>query len=484
MGLPTFSLPLQVVKLKIVMQFDTYSYALFLPLVFFIYWGLRNHLKVQNLFLLIASYVFYGWWDWRMLSLILFTTMTTWGTALLMKGGRRSGVDKLWAAANIVTNLGILCLFKYLNFLRDSFVHLLGLFGVNPDWPTIHILLPVGISFYTFQAISYTVDVYRGNIKPTRDVVAFSVFIAFFPQLVAGPIERATNLLPQFMRKKSFDYDTALIGMRQILWGLSKKVIIADTMSGFVDPLFSNPSYYSASSMIWAGLLFAVQIYADFSGYSDIAIGSARLLNIRLQPNFRYPFFSRNMKELWQRWHISLMTWFRHYVYFPLGGSRRGQWRTALNTMIVFSLSGLWHGADWTFVIWGTVNGLLLLPFVFMPKQQLSEHASVRDIPRCLLTYFIFAMIFIAFRASGIGQLSEIGSVILHGQWLEWPSYMEALYYIIPFFVIEWLGRRQEFPLLKMQFPRVLRWTIYWGLLIGIALASLDKYTQFIYFQF
>ena len=466
------------------MQFDTYSYALFLPLVFFIYWGLRNHLKVQNLFLLIASYVFYGWWDWRMLSLILFTTMTTWGTALLMKGGRRSGVDKLWAAANIVTNLGILCLFKYLNFLRDSFVHLLGLFGVNPDWPTIHILLPVGISFYTFQAISYTVDVYRGNIKPTRDVVAFSVFIAFFPQLVAGPIERATNLLPQFMRKKSFDYDTALIGMRQILWGLSKKVIIADTMSGFVDPLFSNPSYYSASSMIWAGLLFAVQIYADFSGYSDIAIGSARLLNIRLQPNFRYPFFSRNMKELWQRWHISLMTWFRHYVYFPLGGSRRGQWRTALNTMIVFSLSGLWHGADWTFVIWGTVNGLLLLPFVFMPKQKLSEHASVRDIPRCLLTYFIFAMIFIAFRASGIGQLSEIGSVILHGQWLEWPPYMEALYYIIPFFVIEWLGRKQEFPLLKMQFPRVLRWTIYWGLLIGIALASLDKYTQFIYFQF
>ena len=454
------------------MQFDTYSYALFLPLVFFIYWGLRNHLKVQNLFLLIASYVFYGWWDWRMLSLILFTTMTTWGTALLMKGGRRSGVDKLWAAANIVTNLGILCLFKYLNFLRDSFVHLLGLFGVNPDWPTIHILLPVGISFYTFQAISYTVDVYRGNIKPTRDVVAFSVFIAFFPQLVAGPIERATNLLPQFMRKKSFDYDTALIGMRQILWGLSKKVIIADTMSGFVDPLFSNPSYYSASSMIWAGLLFAVQIYADFSGYSDIAIGSARLLNIRLQPNFRYPFFSRNMKELWQRWHISLMTWFRHYVYFPLGGSRRGQWRTALNTMIVFSLSGLWHGADWTFVIWGTVNGLLLLPFVFMPKQKLSEHASVRDIPRCLLTYFIFA------------KLSEIGSVILHGQWLEWPPYMEALYYIIPFFVIEWLGRRQEFPLLKMQFPRVLRWTIYWGLLIGIALASLDKYTQFIYFQF
>ena len=466
------------------MQFDTYSYALFLPLVFFLYWGLRNRLRLQNLFLLFASYVFYGWWDWRMLSLIIFTTVTTWGTALMMKGGRRSVTDKLWAVANVVTNLGILCLFKYLNFLRDSFVHLMGHFGVSVDWPTIYILLPVGISFYTFQAISYTIDVYRGDIKPTRDLVAFGVFISFFPQLVAGPIERATNLLPQFMRKKAFDYDTAVVGMRQILWGLGKKVIIADTMSGYVDPLFSNPSYYSASSMIWAGLLFAVQIYADFSGYSDIAIGSARLLNIRLQPNFRYPFFSRNMKELWQRWHISLMTWFRQYVYFPLGGSRRGKWRTALNTMIVFSLSGLWHGADWTFVIWGTVNGLLLLPFVFMPRRQLSAYATLRDIPRCLLTYFIFAMIFIAFRASGIGQLGEIGSVVLHGQWLEWPPYLEALYYIVPFFIIEWLGRRQEFPLMRLPFPRVLRWTIYWGLLLGISLASLDKYTQFIYFQF
>ena len=466
------------------MQFDTYSYALFLPLVFFIYWGLRNHLKVQNLFLLIASYVFYGWWDWRMLSLILFTTMTTWGTALLMKGGRRSGVDKLWAAANIVTNLGILCLFKYLNFLRDSFVHLLGLFGVNPDWPTIHILLPVGISFYTFQAISYTVDVYRGNIKPTRDVVAFSVFIAFFPQLVAGPIERATNLLPQFMRKKSFDYDTALIGMRQILWGLSKKVIIADTMSGFVDPLFSNPSYYSASSMIWAGLLFAVQIYADFSGYSDIAIGSARLLNIRLQPNFRYPFFSRNMKELWQRWHISLMTWFRHYVYFPLGGSRRGQWRTALNTMIVFSLSGLWHGADWTFVIWGLFNGLLLMPSVFLPKRHLSEHASLRDMPRILLTFLLFALESIAFRATDITHLTEILDVMLHTSWLMRPVFGQPLFYMVPFFIIEWLGRRQEFPLERLPFPAPIRWLIYWALVAGISVCSLDRDMQFIYFQF
>ena len=465
------------------MQFDTYTYALFLPLVFFIYWGLRRHLKWQNLFLLVASYVFYGWWDWKMLGLIVLTSVSTFGTALMMRGDR-SRHDRSWAAANIVLNLGILAVFKYLNFMRDSFVHLLGLFGVNPDWPTLHILLPVGISFYTFQAISYTIDVYRGDVKPTRDVVAFGVFIAFFPQLVAGPIERATNLLPQFLRKKEFDYDTAVIGMRQILWGLSKKIIVADSVGYYVDQLLYNPYYYAAPSMIWAGLLFAVQIYADFSGYSDIAIGSARLLNIRLQPNFRYPFFSRNMKELWQRWHISLMTWFRHYVYFPLGGSRRGKWRTALNVMIVFALSGLWHGADWTFVIWGTVNGLLLLPYVFLPRKRLSEHATWRELPQCLLTFFLFAMVFIAFRANGITHLGEICDVIVNGSWTQRPVFGQPLFYIVPFFIIEWLGRKQEFPMKRMPFPTFVRWIIYWGLLAGISIASLDRNMQFIYFQF
>ena len=466
------------------MQFDTYTYALFLPLVFFIYWGLRRHLRWQNLFLLVASYVFYGWWDWRMLGLIVFTSFTTWCSAMLMRGDR-SRHDRVWCGLNIVVNLGILCVFKYLNFLRDSFVHLLGLFGVSPDWPTLSILLPVGISFYTFQAISYTIDVYRGDVKPTRDVVAFGVFIAFFPQLVAGPIERASNLLPQFLRKKTFDYATAVVGMRQILWGLGKKVIIADGVGHYVDQLLANPYSYSATSMVWAGILFAVQIYADFSGYSDIAIGSARLLNIRLLPNFRFPFFSRDMKELWQRWHISLMTWFRHYVYFPLGGSRRGKWRTALNTMIVFSLSGLWHGADWTFVIWGTVNGLLLLPFVFRPRpRHPNDDATWRELPRCLLTFLIFAAVFLVFRANGITHLGQICDVMVHGSWLALPEFVDALYYIVPFFVIEWFGRHQEFPLARMPFPRVVRWLVYWGLLAGIALASLDYSTQFIYFQF
>lgn len=465
------------------MQFDSYTYALFLLLVFFVYWALQQRLKWQNLFLLAASYVFYGWWDWRMLGLILLTTLSTWGSALLMRGDHSSH-DKLCATANIVLNVGILAVFKYLNFFRDSLVDFLNLFGITPDWPTLHILLPVGISFYTFQAISYTIDVFRSEIKPTRDAVAFGVFIAFFPQLVAGPIERASNLLPQFLRKKEFDYGTAVVGMRQILWGLAKKIIVADTVGYYVDQLLYNPYYYAAPSMIWAGILFAVQIYADFSGYSDIAIGSAKLLNIKLRANFRYPFFSRNMKELWQRWHISLMTWFRHYIYFPLGGSRRGKWQTVINIMIVFALSGLWHGADWTFVIWGTVNGLLLLPFVFLPRQTLSEHASLRDIPRCLLTFCLFAMVFLAFRANGITHLGEICDVIVNGSWRQRPVFGQPLFCMVPFFLIEWLGRKQEFPLERLPFPTVVRWLIYWSLLAGISILSLDRNMQFIYFQF
>ena len=465
------------------MQFDSYTYALFLPLVFLVYWGLRHRLRLQNVFLLAASYLFYGWWDWRMLGLIVLTSLTTYGSALMMRGDR-SRHDRWCVGANVTLNLGILAVFKYLGFLRDSLVDFLGLFGMRPDWPTLHILLPVGISFYTFQAISYSVDVYRGDVKPTNDVVAFCVYIAFFPQLVAGPIERASSLLPQFLRRKTFDYDTAVVGMRQILWGLAKKVIIADSIGYYVDYLLYNPYHFSAASMLWAGMLFVVQIYADFSGYSDIAIGSARLFNIQLRPNFHYPFFSRNMRELWQRWHISLITWFRHYVYFPMGGSRRGKWRTALNVMVLFLLSGLWHGADWTFVIWGLFNGLLLMPSVFLPKRHLSEHASLRDMPCILLTFLLFALEGIAFRATGITHLGEIIDVMLNTSWLLRPVFGQPLFYMVPFFIIEWLGRRQEFPLERLPFPAWVRWLIYWALVVGISVCSLDRDMQFIYFQF
>ena len=379
------------------MQFDSHIYAVFFSFVFAGYWLLRNKLLWQNMFLLAASYIFYGWWDWRFLGLIIITSTSTFLSGLVIKNDR-SRRSKIWLSLNIILNLGILAAFKYFNFFKDSFADILRLFGANPDFPTINILLPVGISFYTLQAISYSFDVYNGKAKPTRNVIAFFVYIAFFPQLVAGPIERARNLLPQFLIKKSFNYYNAVIGMRQILWGLVKKLVIADNLAGYVDNLLYHPSVMSASSIIMASILFAFQIYADFSGYSDIAIGSARLFNIKLLPNFNYPFFSRNMKELWQRWHISLMTWLKEYLYFPLGGSRRGKWRTCLNIMIVFAISGLWHGADWTFIIWGTVNGLMLLPFVFLPKKSSTNHARFRDIPKCILTFLIFALIFLSFR--------------------------------------------------------------------------------------
>ncbi len=465
------------------MQFDSYSYALFLPLVFVIYWGLRERLRWQNVFLLAASYLFYGSWNWRMLGLIVLTTLTTWGTALLMRGDR-SRHDRLLVTLNLVLNLGVLATFKYLDFMLDSLVSLLGALGFGVDWPTLHLLLPVGISFYTFQAVSYSIDVYRGEVKATRDLVAFAVYIAFFPQLVAGPIERASNLLPQFLRKKQFDYATAVLGMRQILWGVAKKVLVADFVGGYVDRLLYNPYGYAAPSMVWAGILFAVQIYADFSGYSDIAIGSARLLNIRLQPNFRYPFFSRGMRELWQRWHVSLMTWFRHYVYFPLGGSRRGRWRTALNVMVVFALSGLWHGADWTFVLWGTVNGLLLLPSVFLPRRHYAAVATWRDLPRCVMSFMLFAAALLIFRSHGLWHLTEIVDVLVNGSWRMRPVFGQPIFSIVPFFLIEWLGRRHEFPLAHLPFPRAVRWLLYWVLLAGISIGGLDRDMQFIYFQF
>ena len=465
------------------MQFDSYIYAFFLPLVFAGYWILRNKLMWQNLFLLVASYIFYGWWDWRFLSLIIITSTSTFLSGLVIKNDH-SRSSKVWLALNLILNLGILATFKYFNFFKDSLADILRLFGANPDFPTLNILLPVGISFYTLQAISYSFDVYNGKAKPTRNVVAFFVYIAFFPQLVAGPIERARNLLPQFLTKKSFNYYNAVIGMRQILWGLVKKLVIADNLAGYVDNLLYHPSVMSASSIIMASILFAFQIYADFSGYSDIAIGSARLFNIKLLPNFNYPFFSRNMKELWQRWHISLMTWLREYIYFPLGGSRCGKWRTCVNIMIVFAISGLWHGADWTFVIWGTINGMMLLPFVFRPKKSYSNHARLRDIPKCILTFLIFAFIFLSFRSPNISHLQECLSTLVHGSYLTVPMGITAFYYIVPFVIVEWLGRRQEFPIMTLKMPTILRWAIYWALLFIIAFYGAKANIQYIYFQF
>ena len=461
------------------MQFDTFTYALFLPVVFLLYWSLQRHLKVQNAMLVAASYLFYGWWDWRFLGLIALTTLTTFTTGLLIE---RRHHARLWTIVNIVVNLCILATFKYLNFFGESTSSLLQSLGLDAGWTTLHLVLPVGISFYTFQAISYTVDVYRGDVRATTRLPAFMLYISFFPQLVAGPIERASHLLPQLLTRRQWDYDKAVVGMRQILWGLVKKIAVADVLAGYLDTMLYHPITLSATSVVMAGIIFAFQIYADFSGYSDIAIGSARLLGIDLTANFRYPFFSRSMRELWQRWHISLMAWFRYYVYIPLGGSRKGHSRTCINIMIVFALSGLWHGADWTFVLWGIVNGVLLLPFYLSGRGKHQEESTY--IPAMFITFLTFAMVFLIFRANDLWHLGEMCQALCYGSWLSIPLGLTALKYIVPLVAVEWLGRRQEFPIMQLHMPTIARWMVYWTLLGIIAWHSMGHQLQYIYFQF
>ena len=345
------------------MLFTSLEFLLFLPLVFSLYWLLnrRVNLRWQNLFLLLVSYVFYGWWDARYLVLIAFSTLVDYAVGQRIEANQTNlKRAKGWLLLSLITNLGLLGYFKYANFFIDSWVQAWATFGVEMNVSTLQIILPVGISFYTFQTLSYSIDIYRGKLKPTRDLIAFATFVAFFPQLVAGPIERARDLLPQITQQRRFNADFAASGLRLILWGLIKKIVIADSAGRYVDVAYSLEGL-SPLAVVATAALFAIQVYGDFSGYSDIAIGTARLFGIQLSTNFRLPFFARDMRQLWQRWHISLNSWFTEYVYIPLGGSRKGKWRTQINIMTVFVISGLWHGASWNYVLWGAINGLLLV---------------------------------------------------------------------------------------------------------------------------
>ncbi|MBL7836944.1 MAG: MBOAT family protein, partial [Bacteroidetes bacterium] len=335
------------------MLFNSIEFAVFLPVVFILYWFVFNrNLKLQNLFLVVVSYIFYGWWDWRFLFMMAFTTIVDYWVGLGLKRSNDNKRRKVLLLISIILNLGLLGFFKYYNFFVDSFVGAFRLFGRELNIDSLNIILPVGISFYTFQTMSYAIDIYRRKMEATEDVIAFFSFVSFFPQLVAGPIERASNLLPQFYVKRHFDYHKAIDGSRQILWGLFKKIVIADNAAVYVSDIFNHNLEYNGSAHLIGAILFTIQIYGDFSGYSDIAIGSARLFGFNLMQNFAYPFFSRNMPELWRRWHISLTTWFQDYVYYPLGGSRGSTWMRVRNTFILFFISGLWHGANYTYIIW------------------------------------------------------------------------------------------------------------------------------------
>lgn len=481
------------------MLFNSIDFAIFLPIVFAIYWLIKN-IRTQNFFILIASYVFYGWWDYRFLALIAISTLIDFTLGLQIKKTPVLKRRRLFLFISIAANLGILGFFKYYNFFVDNFKEAFTFFGGNIDFGYLDIVLPVGISFYTFQTMSYTIDVYRNKLEPSPNLVNFAAFVSFFPQLVAGPIERATNLLPQFSVKRKFSYPLAVDGMRQILWGLFKKMVIADNCAGFVNTIFSNPDAYSASTLAMGAVFFAFQIYGDFSGYSDIAIGTARLFGFNLMQNFAYPYFSRDIAEFWRRWHISLSTWFRDYLYIPLGGSRGPQGMAIRNIFIIFIVSGFWHGANWTFITWGALNAVFFLPlYIFNQNRKNLIHIetryllpSFRDAISILITFTLTTIAWIFFRASSISAALHYCKLLISKSLFTLPEIdnlsgaMICMFFIAVLLFAEWTGRTQLHPLEKMSYfkPRWSRWAVYILLIAAIGLFMQTKETPFIYFQF
>ncbi|AHM63497.1 poly(beta-D-mannuronate) O-acetylase [Flammeovirgaceae bacterium 311] len=478
------------------MIFNSIDFAIFLPIIFILYWFVTNkNLRIQNFLIVVASYIFYGWWDWRFLSLVIFSTVVDYLLGLSLEKQENTTKRKALLWTSILVNLGFLGVFKYYNFFIDNFTTAFTFFGGEIQGNTLNIILPVGISFYTFQTLSYTIDVYRKKLEPTRDFISFAAYVSFFPQLVAGPIERATNLLPQFNSSRSFDYSRAVDGLRQILWGLFKKVVIADNCAEYANQIFNNSAEYSGSTLVLGALFFTFQIYGDFSGYSDIAIGTARLFGFDLMRNFAYPYFSRDIAEFWRRWHISLSTWFRDYLYIPLGGSKGGLWLSIRNIFIIFLVSGFWHGANWTFIVWGGLNALYFLPLMLLGKNRnnlgiVAEGRalpSAKDVMNMVLTFSLTVLAWIFFRAENIGHalsyISEIFSSTLFVTPEIFPVRVLAL--IAVFMVIEWIGREDEYAIARIgvKWPRPTKWAFYYCL-VGAIIILGDKKQAFIYFQF
>lgn len=478
------------------MLFNSIDFALFLPIVFLLYWfGTFKNIKYQNALIAIASYVFYGWWDWRFLSLIIFSTIVdfTVGLAIANQNLRLNKRILLWISISV--NLGLLGFFKYYNFFVENFVTAFTFLGQPIQTNSLDIILPVGISFYTFQTLSYTIDIYNKKISPTNDFVAFTAFVSFFPQLVAGPIERASNLLPQFYKNRIFNYNNAVDGLRQILWGFFKKVVVADNCAEYANLIFNNSDDYSGSTLVLGAIFFAFQIYGDFSGYSDIAIGTARLFGFNLMKNFAFPYFSRDIAEFWRRWHISLSTWFRDYLYIPLGGSRGGLWMKIRNTFIIFIVSGFWHGANWTFIIWGALNAIYFLPLLLTNNNR--NHIEIvakgrlfpssKELLNIVITFIITIFAWIFFRASNMKHALSYIANIFDDTIFSTPHYLPyyVFFFIAVLLVVEWLQRDKEFALekLELKMPKSLRWTSYLVLTLMIAV-FFNKGNTFIYFQF
>ncbi|MEP1488264.1 MAG: MBOAT family O-acyltransferase [Algibacter sp.] len=483
------------------MVFNSLEYFIFLIAIYIVYWFLsKKHIKAQNILLLIASYIFYGWWDWRFLSLILLSTIVDYSVGIMIDSNDKHSKRKRWLWVSVLFNVGLLGFFKYFGFFIDSWVDMFSVFGydMRSTW-TLKIILPVGISFYTFQTMSYSFDIYYKKLKPTTDFLSFATFVSFFPQLVAGPIERASNLLSQITNKRVFRYDQSVEGIKLILWGLFKKVVIADALAPIVDDIFANYTSYPASSLILGVVLFSFQVYGDFSGYSDIAIGTAKLFGIELMSNFKFPNFSRNVAEYWQRWHISLSTWFRHYVYIPLGGSRVSKLKSVRNIVIIFLVSGFWHGANWTFIFWGAFHALAFIPVFLMGRNTIYKNSvvgensyfpSLKEIGQVLLTFIIVTFSRVFFRSESITDafcfIKRIGTNFRFETYMHPMGYRMIDYYILVvlFVLYEYRIRKDERNPFKFK-SRTVRFAVYLIMILGLLLfydSNIDM--SFIYFQF
>lgn len=478
------------------MLFNSFTYALFFPLIFFLYWFVtKKSLKVQNIMLLLASYFFYGCWDWRFVFLLAFSTALDYGSGIMIHRSESNAVRKAWLIISVGLNLSFLGFFKYYNFFIESFADLVRSMGMSPHYSTLNIILPIGISFYTFHGLSYVFDIYNRRIQPTYNLVNYTLFVSFFPLLVAGPIERATHLLPQIEKPRVFRYEKAVDGLKQMLWGLFKKIVIADNCAYFANEIFNNSGEQSGSTLVLGAIFFTFQIYGDFSGYSDIALGSARLLGFELLKNFNFPYFSRDIAEFWRRWHISLSTWFKDYLYIPLGGSKGGNWMRIRNTFIIFLVSGFWHGANWTFLFWGGLNALFIMPSIIMKtnRNNIDIVAQGRLFPNLreafqLTTTFalaVFAWIF--FRAESLTHAFDYIGGIFSASLFTVPTIKPYLLFaLIAFFmVIEWLGRENNYALERfgVKLPGAVRWAFYF-VLIGLIFIFFGSEQEFIYFQF
>lgn len=477
------------------MLFNSIDFAVFLPIVFILYWFVTNrNLTLQNVLIVGASYVFYGWWDWKFLLLIVLSTIIDYFVGIGLSKEENKFKRKALLYTSVIVNLGFLGFFKYYNFFVDNFIAAFTLFGSEIQPNTLNIILPVGISFYTFQTLSYSIDVYKRNLEPTKDFIAFSAFVSFFPQLVAGPIERATNLLPQFYSKRIFDYGNSVLGIKQIVWGLFKKLVIADNCAQYANEIFSNYSQYSSATLILGAVYFSFQIYGDFSGYSDIAIGTSRLFGFNLMRNFAYPYFSRDIAEFWRRWHISLSTWFRDYLYIPLGGSRGGLKSKIRNTIIIFVVSGFWHGANWTFIVWGALNAVYFLPLLLRNKNRVNTETvapnnifpSLGEAANILITYVLTLLAWIFFRAKDLTEafnyLKGIFTFNFEFEMLRIERYsIEIIPLILILLFIEWTNRKKEFPFASQE-ESFLKVSFLISLII--LFGNYTDIQTFIYFQF